>query len=233
MMDGDISTTEADEKEQIEESHKKFLYATAIHSNHMIHHHIQQILEHQRVVDEYRSLPDEERAIIQLELSLYKTDLVINQHIMQIINIDILWCEKTFGAILTELQKIKNGKVNTQISEENSEKELFDLCDESHVMLSDLRLYKEEKEQKDCDDTTSESVSSKAQKNWPRKGFQTNEYEGVESAMMCWENLDDSAHEKQISKTIGQDEDTNDDKENQTMKKLMKNMSKVQYIQGK
>ena len=27
MMDGDISTTEADEKEQIEESHKKFLYA--------------------------------------------------------------------------------------------------------------------------------------------------------------------------------------------------------------
>ena len=27
MMDGDISTTEADEEEQIEESNKKFLYA--------------------------------------------------------------------------------------------------------------------------------------------------------------------------------------------------------------
>ena len=60
-------------------------------------------------------------------------------------------------------------------------------------MLRDLRLYKEEKEQKNCDDIMSESVSSKAQKNWPRKGFQTNEYKGVKSAMMCWENLEDSA----------------------------------------
>ena len=30
MMDGDISTTEADEEEQIEESYKKFLYARAM-----------------------------------------------------------------------------------------------------------------------------------------------------------------------------------------------------------
>ena len=36
-------------------------------------------------------------------------------------------------------------------------------------MLSDLRQYKEGKEQKDCDDMMSESVSSKMQKNWPRK----------------------------------------------------------------
>ena len=36
----------------------------------------------------------------------------------------------------------------TQTSEENSEKEMIDLCDESHVMLSDVRLYNGEKEQK-------------------------------------------------------------------------------------
>ena len=58
MMDGDIWTTEADEKERIEESSKKFLYARAIHSNHIIQHYMQQILECQRVVDEYRSLAD-------------------------------------------------------------------------------------------------------------------------------------------------------------------------------
>ena len=103
MMDGDISTTEADEKEQIEESNKKFLYASAIHSNHMIQHHMQQILEHQRVVDKYGSLADEERDIIPLESSLYKTDPVINQHIIQMIDTDITWYETTFGAILTEL----------------------------------------------------------------------------------------------------------------------------------
>ena len=61
----------------------------------------------------------------------------------------------------------------------------------------------------------SESVSWEAQKNWPRKGFQTNEYEGVESAMMCCEKMEDSAQEKQIRKTIGQDKDTNDDKDKQ------------------
>ena len=41
MINDDISTTEADEQEQIEESNKKFLYARAVHANHMIQHHMQ------------------------------------------------------------------------------------------------------------------------------------------------------------------------------------------------
>ena len=49
----------------------------------MIQHHMQQILEHQRVVNKYRSMADEERELISLESNLYKTNLVINQHIMQ------------------------------------------------------------------------------------------------------------------------------------------------------
>ena len=44
MMDGDISTTEADEHEQIEENNKKFLYARAMHANHMIQNHMQEIM---------------------------------------------------------------------------------------------------------------------------------------------------------------------------------------------
>ena len=73
----------------------------------MIQHHMQQILECQRVVDEYRSMTDEEREMILLELNLYKTDPVTNQHIMQMIDMDISWYERTFGAILMELQKIQ------------------------------------------------------------------------------------------------------------------------------
>ena len=38
MIDGDISTMEADEQEQIKENNKKFLYARAVHTNHMIQH---------------------------------------------------------------------------------------------------------------------------------------------------------------------------------------------------
>ena len=107
----------------------------------MIQYHMQQILECQRVVNEYRSRVDGEREMILLESNLYENNLVINQHIMQIINTDIFWYEKTFRAILMELQKIQNGKMTAQTSEEHSEKEMIDLCDESHVMPDDLRLY--------------------------------------------------------------------------------------------
>ena len=169
----------------------------------MIQHHMQQILEHQRVVDEYRSMADGEREMIPLESNQYKSDPVINQHIMQMINTDIFWYEKTFRANLMELQKIRNGKTIEQTSEEHSEKEMIDHCNESHVMLNDPRLYKEEKAQQDCDDTKSVSVSSEAQKNWPRKHFQINKNKSVESAMMCWENLEDSEQEAKTKKMIG------------------------------
>ena len=67
-----------------------------------------------------------------------------------------------------ELQKIRNGAMIAQTSEEHSEKEMIDLCNESHVMLDDPRLYKGEKAQQNCDDTKSVIVSNEAQKNWHR-----------------------------------------------------------------
>ena len=185
----------------------------------MIQHHMQQILEHQRVVDEYRSMANGEREMILLESNLYKNDPVINQHIMQMINTDIFWYEKTFRAILMELWKIQNGKMIMQTSEEHNEKEMTNLCDESHVTLSDLRLYNGERAQKDCDDMTSVSVSSKVQKNWPRKCFQINKTKSVESAMMCWESLEDAEQEEKTRKMIGRDEEMNDDKEKQDNEK--------------
>ena len=45
MIDGNISTMEAEEPEQIEDNNKKFLYARAVHANHMIQHHMHEILE--------------------------------------------------------------------------------------------------------------------------------------------------------------------------------------------
>ena len=204
MIDGDISTTEADVEERIEESNKKFLYARAVHANHMIQHHMQQMLEHQRVVNEYRSMANGEREMIPLESDLFKNDPVINQHIMQMIDTDIFWYEKTFRRILMELWKIWNGKRIVQTSEEHSEKEMIDPCDESHLTLDDPRQYKIEKAQHDYDNTKSVSVLSKAQKNWPRK-----------SAMMCWEILEDSEQEDKTKKTIGQDKEMNNNKEEQ------------------
>ena len=201
-MDGDISTKEADELEQIEDKNKKFLYARAVHANHMIQHHMHKILEHQRVVDKYRSMADGERDMIPLESDQYKNDPVINQHIMQMIDADIFWYEKTFRAILMELWKIWNGETIVQTSEELSEEEIHH-CDESHATFDDQRLYKEEKTQQDDEVTKSVSVTSKAQKNWPRKCFQIDENKNCESAMMCWESLEDSEQESRKRKMIG------------------------------
>ena len=201
-MDGDISTMEADELEQIEDNNKKFLYARVVHANHMIQHHMHKILEHQRVVDEYRSMANGERDMIPLELDQYKNDLVINQHIMQMIDADIFWYEKTFRAILMELRKIQNGETIVQTSKELSDDEIHP-CDESHATFDDQRLYKGENTQQDDEVTKSVSVTSKAQKNWPRKRFQIGENENYESAMMCWESLEDSEQESRKRKTIG------------------------------
>ena len=47
MINGDISTMEIEELEQIEANNKKFLYARAVHVNHMIQHHMHEIIERQ------------------------------------------------------------------------------------------------------------------------------------------------------------------------------------------
>ena len=173
-----------------------------------------EILEHQRVVNKYRSMADGERDMIKLESNQYKNDLVINQHIMQMIDNDIFWYKKTFRAILMELWKIRHGTMIAQTSEGHSENEIYH-CDESHAMLDDQRLYKGEKTQQDCDDMKSVSVSSKVRNNWPRKRFQINENQNYKSSMVCWESIDDSEQERRKRKTIHRDEEMNDDKEKQ------------------
>ena len=52
-IDGDISTINTEELTQIEDRNKQFLYARAVHANHMIQYHMKGISERQRVVDEY------------------------------------------------------------------------------------------------------------------------------------------------------------------------------------
>ena len=52
MNDGDISMSMMNEQESMSEDDKKFLYASAIHSNHLIQYQMHQIIEQQKVVDE-------------------------------------------------------------------------------------------------------------------------------------------------------------------------------------
>ena len=51
--DGDISTNTMNEEESMSDDEKRFLYARVVHSNHSIQYHMHQIMEWQRVGDEY------------------------------------------------------------------------------------------------------------------------------------------------------------------------------------
>ena len=86
----------------------------------MIQYHMNEISEHQRVVNEYRFMADEGRETIPLESDKYKSDPVVNQHIMQMIDTNIHWYEQTFREIIMELRKIWNGETPTKTSEETN-----------------------------------------------------------------------------------------------------------------
>ena len=104
--DGNISMSMMNEPEQMSEN-KKFLgvYARAVHSNHLIRYHMQQIIECQKVVNEYRSMMMEGMGLTPLESNLHKNDLVVISQIMQMIEVDNFWHLKTFEAVLTDLQR--------------------------------------------------------------------------------------------------------------------------------
>ena len=115
-------------------------------------------------------MADEGRERIPLELDKYKSDLVINQHVMQMIDTDIYWYGQTFREILMELRKIQNGETPMKTSEESNE-----------------------------------------------------------TAMMCWESLDDSEQASKKRKMHAQDDETNDkadDMDNKMHTKRTTNMGK-------
>ena len=155
-IDGDISTTNSSEQQLIEDKNKQFLYARAMHASHMIQHHMQGISERQRVIAEYRAMMDDGREMIPLDSDLHQSDLVIIQHIMQMIDTDIFWYGETFRQVITELRK----------------KALHET-----TML------------------TGEKLDENAHR---------------ESAMMCWESLDESEPTSKKRKTLCQEEATND-----------------------
>ena len=75
--DGDISANTTNEAESMSDDEKMFLYARAVHSNHSIQYHMHQIMEQQRVVDEYRNMTMEGMDLIPLESNLHKFHPVI------------------------------------------------------------------------------------------------------------------------------------------------------------
>ena len=112
--DGDISMSMMNDQEQVSDEDKKFLYAMAVHSNHLIQYHMQQIIKQQKVVNEYRRMTMEGMGLTPLESNLHKYDLVIIFQIIQMIEADNYWHQKTFKSVLTDLRRMWNKGIHEQ-----------------------------------------------------------------------------------------------------------------------
>ena len=66
-------------------------------------------------------MADEGRELIPFESNLHRSDPVIIQHTMQMIDTDIHWHEQTFRDIIMDLRKLRSGETPTKPSEETSE----------------------------------------------------------------------------------------------------------------
>ena len=101
---------------------------------------MQQIFEQQKVVNEYRSMMMEGMDLTPLELNLHKYDPVIISQIIQMIETDIFWHQKTFESVLTDLWKmwkegiheLENASMycteNGEIHNDMDGVEVIDLC---------------------------------------------------------------------------------------------------------
>ena len=140
--DGNISMNMMNEEESMNEDEKKFLYTRAVDSNHSIQYHMHQIMERQRVVDEYRNMTMEGMNLIPLESNLHKYDLVIISQIINMIKADNFWHRKTFESVMSDLwnmctKESGNWKIHMHCKnndENNNEMvgvEVIDLCSAS------------------------------------------------------------------------------------------------------
>ena len=102
----DISMNMTNEEESMSVDEKMFLYIRTVHSNHSIQYHMHQIVERQRVVDEYRNMTMEGMNLIPLESNLHKFNPVIISRIINMIELDNFWHHKTFESVMSDLRNM-------------------------------------------------------------------------------------------------------------------------------
>ena len=229
-----ISMTMMNGLEQVSEDYKKFLNARATHSNHVIQYHMQQIIERQEVVNKYRSMMMEGMSLIPLESNIYKKDPVVISQTIQMIEVDNFWYLKTFEVVLTNLQRrwdkviheLKDVSMhctdNCKLNDELDGKEVIDLCSKTQTTTSELWNGEESTKQKSQDKMRSKTIARLESKNRYEKDKQTAESEENKTAMMCWENLEDSLGKEPYEET--------DDEEKKPVEETQKPKDEEEHV---
>ena len=140
MNSFDNSTNTTSEEESMSDNERMFLYARAVHSNHSIQYHMHQIMERQKVIDEYRNMMMEGLDLIPLESNLHRYHPVIISQIINMIESDNFCHYKTFESVKSDLQnmwsegiqELENAHMRCTNDDENNNEmdgiEVIDLC---------------------------------------------------------------------------------------------------------
>ena len=212
MNNSDISTNTMNEEESMSEDEKKFLYARVVHSNHSIQYHMHQIMEQQRVVDEYRNMAMEGMNLIPLESNLHKYDLMIISQIINMIETDNFWHHKMFESVMINLwnmwtegiQELENTHMHCTNNDENNKEmdgvEVIDLCSVSQSKNDAFVEGKESAKQESQDKSKHDAADKLEVELRTIRSKSTTKNRKVESTMMCWEStsnlMEEEPHEE-------------------------------------
>ena len=198
--DGNISTNMMNEEESMSDDETMFLYARAVHSNHSIQYHMHQIMERQRVVDEYRNMTMEGMNLIPLESNLHKYSPVIISQIIRMIELDNFWHHKMFESVMSDLwnmwtegiQELENTHMHCMNNDNNNNEkdgvEVIDLCSVSQSKNDVFSEGKESAKQESQDKSKYDATDKMEVELKTIRSKSTTKNEKVESAMMCCES---------------------------------------------
>ena len=157
-----------------------------------------QIIEQQRVVDEYKNMMREGMDLIPLESNLHKSDPVIISQIINMIKTDGFWHHKMFESVLSDLWnmwteeicELENASMYCTKNDKNDTEmdgvEVIGLCSVSQNKHEVHRKGKESAKQERQDKTKSDTTDRMEDEIRTKKSKSTTKNGEVETTMMCW-----------------------------------------------
>ena len=203
LMNGfDNSTNMMSGEESMSDNERIFLYARAVHSNHSIQYHMHQIMERQKVIDEYRNMTMEGLDLIPLESNLHRYHPVIVSQIINMIESDNFCHYQTFESVKSDLwnmwsegiQELEYARMHCTDDDENNNEmdgiEVIDLCSVSRCGNDTISEGKESAMQESQDKSKHDETNKKVAELKTVRDESRTRKDNVESAMMCWESTE-------------------------------------------
>ena len=196
------STNTTSGEESMSDNERMFLYARAVHSNHSTQYHMHQIMERQKVIDEYRDMTMQGLDLIPLESNLHRYHPVITSQIINMIESDNFCHYLTFESVKSDLrnmwsegiQELENARMRCTDGDENNNEmdgiEVIDLCSVSRCRNDTISEGKESEMQESQDKSNHDETNKKVAQLKTIRDESTTKEDNVESAMMCWESTE-------------------------------------------